>query len=277
MKKIVSVVAVSAGLAFGLATPATAADVPCGTPKVDAVYTTVVTPGKPAVPGTPEKTIEHPAVTETVEHPAVTETRTVVVSPGVWANWAPNDTQGPQDYEPIWPIDERGTWILHDKLPEGHADGADGVYKQGNGNSPYFYRQAPVTRTETVVVKEAWTEVKVIKEAWTEVVPAVPGTPEVEEKTERVLVTPEVPAGPECPVKPEEPVTPEKPVSPEKPVTVVDKPQVVTQKRVNTFVDKTPAPQELARTGSDNLPLGLLAASLLGLGFGAYALRKRLN
>lgn len=91
--------------------------------------------------------------TETVFHPAVTEDQTI---PGVWANWAPNNTQGPQDYVPIWPADERGTWIVHDQgVPPGH-EGPDGVYQQGQGNSPWFYRQAE--QTVTVIVEEPWTE-----------------------------------------------------------------------------------------------------------------------
>lgn len=110
--------------------------------------------------------IEHPAEYETVHHPAVEP----VVEPGVWANWAPNNTQGPQDYEPIWPEDERGTWIVHDQgVPPGHA-GPDGVYKraeQPNARSPYFYRQAEVVITEG---KDAWTEEKLVKEAWTDTI-----------------------------------------------------------------------------------------------------------
>ena len=115
------------------------------------------------------ETIEHEAEVEVIEHSAVTEEREIVVSPAIWANWAPSDTKGPQDYEPIWPTDERGKWIVHDKVPGGH-EGPDGVYQQGGGNSPWFYRQAEVTETETVVIEEAWTEEKVIKDAWTEVI-----------------------------------------------------------------------------------------------------------
>lgn len=93
--------------------------------------------------------VDEEAWAETIVHPAVTEE-----IPGIWGIWAPNDTQGPQDYVPIWPLDERGTWIAHQRgIPEGHA-GPDGVYQQGEGNSPWFYREAG----RTVVISEAWVE-----------------------------------------------------------------------------------------------------------------------
>jgi hypothetical protein len=121
--------------------------------------------------------VQHPAETHEVQHPAVTEEVKVVdqeAVAGVWANWAPDNTQGPQDYVPIWPSDDRGKWIVHDQgVPPGH-EGPDGVYQQGGGNSPFFYRQAAVDEVfhyETVVVKEAWTEIVVDKEAWTEEIP----------------------------------------------------------------------------------------------------------
>lgn len=114
------------------------------------------------------ETIHHPAETHVVHHDAVTEERTVIDSPAVWANWVPNETQGPQDYTPVWPTDERGTWIVHNQLPPGH-EGPNGVYQQGGGNSPWFYRQAEVSHVETVIVKEAYDEVVIDKEAWDEV------------------------------------------------------------------------------------------------------------
>lgn len=63
---------------------------------------------------------------------------------------------------PSYPNDERGTWILHNKIPGGHV-GPDGVYSKGNpakgGN--WFYRQAGTPDTIVVIVdKEAYTEVK---------------------------------------------------------------------------------------------------------------------
>lgn len=110
--------------------------------------------------------VVHPAVTEVVHHEAVTET-----TPAVWANWQPNNTQGPQDYVPVWPSDERGSWIVHEQgIPPGHA-GPDGVYQQGGGNSPFFYRQAEAV----VVIEEAYDETVVVEEEWVESVehPAV--------------------------------------------------------------------------------------------------------
>lgn len=69
----------------------------------------------------------------------------VEVIPGVaevWANFAPTKPKtfvGP----PAWPNDERGKWIVHNKIPGGHS-GPDGVYSKGNphkgGN--WFYRHA---------------------------------------------------------------------------------------------------------------------------------------
>jgi hypothetical protein len=71
----------------------------------------------------------------------------------VWANWQPNNSQGPQDYEPLpptqnpdgtWNVDTdvRGTWIIHEQgIPGGH-EGPDGVYQQGGGNSPWFFRRS---------------------------------------------------------------------------------------------------------------------------------------
>lgn len=131
------------------------------------------------------ETIEHPEVTEEVFHEAVTDvihhpevpavTETI---PGIWANWSPNNTKGPQDYTPIWPEDERGTWHVHGDVPPGHA-GPDGVYQQGGGNSPYFYRQAEKVNVitpavpawdEEVVIEEAYTETVVVEEAWTETI-----------------------------------------------------------------------------------------------------------
>jgi hypothetical protein len=121
------------------------------------------------------------AWTETVDHPAVTHTERVMTDPGspavdpvpavpgVWANWAPSNTQGPQDYTPVWPTDARGKWVVHDDVPPGHA-GPDGVYQQGGGNSPFFYRKAgtpaipgkaavaPTFEDKVVVDKKAWTE-----------------------------------------------------------------------------------------------------------------------
>jgi len=124
-----------------------------------------------------EPCVPQAAWTETIQHPAVTHTEQQQTSPGqpyiaptpeVWANWAPNHTTGPQDYVPIWPEDDRGTWIVHEQgVPPGHADEPNGVYQQGAGNSPWFYKQAgspgqefiaPSFTTVTIVDQAAWTE-----------------------------------------------------------------------------------------------------------------------
>lgn len=123
------------------------------------------------------------AYTETIEHPAVTHEETITVvdeeaytevieaTPDLWWNWSPNDTQGAQDYEPAFPVDERGTW----QGP--HANGGPmqdtyGTFQTSeNGNSNWFHREQgvaeqviehpAVTHEETIVVTdvEAWTEV----------------------------------------------------------------------------------------------------------------------
>lgn len=122
---------------------------------------------------THDEVVHHDAVTHVVHHDAVTHEETVVDSPAIWANWAPNDTQGPQDYVPVWPTDARGTWILHDQgIPPGH-EGPDGVYQQGGGNSPWFYRQNEVSHTETVVDTPAYDETVVDQEAYDETVTIV--------------------------------------------------------------------------------------------------------
>lgn len=184
------------------------------------------------------ETVEHPAVIEVVEHPAQTET-----VPGVWANWSPNDTQGPQDYVPIWPVDERGTWHVHDQgVPEGH-EGPDGVYQQGQGNSPWFYRQAE----QVIEVTPAYTEEVVVEEAWTEVIehPA-------EECEEPPVTDPPVNEPPvvEPPVKPEP--KPEDPVIDKHTTNTPTKTVTVTTHesgRVTREVKRTPNIHALSQEG----------------------------
>lgn len=139
--------------------------------------------------------IVHPAVYETVHHDAVTET-----TPAVWANWAPNNTQGPQDYVPVWPVDDRGTWIVHDQgIPPGH-EGPDGVYQQGAGNSPWFYRQAETT----VIVTPAYDEEVLVTDEYIEYV----DHPEVSHE-ETVEVPCDDPTDP--PNDPDDPLEPQNP------------------------------------------------------------------
>jgi LPXTG-motif cell wall-anchored protein len=249
-------------MALGLSAPANAQEVPCGTPAISAVYKTVVVPATETV-----NVVHHPEVSHTVHHDAVThnEEKTVVDSREIWANWSPNHTHGPQDYTPVWPHDPRGTWHVHHKIPKGHA-GPDGVYqrdKGGNGNSDWFYRQAEKSHVVVVVVvdKEAYDEVVVDAKAYDEnVVTTVPAT------SKRVLVSAAVPAGPPCTVTKS---TTKRTLVRER-VAVVGSPEATS-----TVV--ADAPDELAMTGSDNVPLGIAGGSMLLLGGLAYALRRRLN
>lgn len=151
--------------------------------------------------------VDEEAWTETVEHPAETHEEVVPGKAAVWANWAPNHTQGPQDYVPIWPEDSRGTWIVHNQLPPGH-EGPDGVYQQGAGNSPWFYREAGTPDTTVVVVdKEAWTETIEHPEVSHEETVQV-DCPEEPEEPEEPPVTPEEPENPDTPDNPAEPKDP---------------------------------------------------------------------
>lgn len=289
MRKIITATAIAGGIAFGLASPAMASEVPCGTPAVDAVYKTVTTPGKPAV-WEEHKVIDvayQPAVEEQSHIEKVVVTPAVEAVPAQWWVWSPNKDQGPFDGPPAFPTDPRGTW-QGPKTNGGPQQDVTGTFHNGSGHGDWFHREAGVEAKPAV-----YNDVKVIdvaaKDAVEEVshIDRVLVSPMVEEKTEQVLVSPEVPAGPPCEEKPEVPVEPETPVTPvvpqkpvvnpEKPVTVVDKPQVVTQKRVSTFADETPAPEsqpELAMTGSDNGALALLGAIMLGAGIGVMRFRK---
>jgi hypothetical protein len=338
-KKTLGAVALTSGLAFGLAPAASAADVPCGTPAVDAVYKTVVTPAtdavfkqvkvvdvkaspavpavteqvkvidveaKPATPGspaveevshfetrvvTPEQTIHHEAETHVVHHDAVTHEETVVDSPAIWANWAPNDTKGPQDYIPVWPSDDRGKWIVHDQgIPPGH-EGPDGVYQKGEGNSPFFYRQHEVSHVEVITDHEAYDETVVDKEAYDEVIPAVteqvkvidveakpavPATPAVEEVShfETRIVTPAVPAVEEVFHFEEVLSIPAKDATK---TSVLVSEAVPAGDDCEVPVSARRTPQTLAFTGSETGQATLLGGFLLTLAGLAYALRRRVT
>lgn len=74
-----------------------------------------------------------------------TKTRTWVegtpATPDRWWVWSPNDSQGPQDYEPAFPEDERGTW-QGPKENGGPEQGTYGTFKTGSpGNSNWFHRE----------------------------------------------------------------------------------------------------------------------------------------
>lgn len=124
-------------------------------------------------------------------------TETIEGEPEVWANWAPNDTRGPQNYTPIWPEDDRGTWIVHNQLPPGHA-GPNGVYQQGGGNSPWFYRHAGTD--DKIVEHAAVTQEKEVPCPKGPVKPEPPEEkpePKPDTKPDQVIVpVPEAPSGP---------------------------------------------------------------------------------
>lgn len=64
--------------------------------------------------------------------------------PAPWWNWSPNDTQGPQDYEPAWPDDDRGTWEGQPHGNGGPEQDTFGTFNASNadvGNSPWFHRE----------------------------------------------------------------------------------------------------------------------------------------
>jgi len=59
---------------------------------------------------------------------------------GPWWVWAPNHSQGPQDYEPAFPTDARGTWI-GPKVHGGPERTTEGTFNVSHGgNSSWFHR-----------------------------------------------------------------------------------------------------------------------------------------
>jgi hypothetical protein len=62
----------------------------------------------------------------------------------VWANFSPNSFNRPFTGPPNWPFDWRGTWQVHDDIPNGH-EGPNGVYQKGSGNGSWYYRVNGVT------------------------------------------------------------------------------------------------------------------------------------
>lgn len=63
-----------------------------------------------------------------------------VSEPDRWWNWSPNDSQGPQDYTPDFPNDDRGTWQgPHNN--GGPKQGTYGTFRNGGGNSSFFHRE----------------------------------------------------------------------------------------------------------------------------------------
>lgn len=295
MKRITRMGA-AAGLVFAIAllVPSAAQAAACGTPAKDAVYTTVVTPGTPAVteevkvvdqayvpavPGTPE--IPAVPAVEEVSHMVKGELITPAVEavPSQWWNWSPNDTKGPQDYVPNFPSDDRGTW--QGPHTEGGPDG-EGTFNTSNensGNSSWFHREAAIEGHDAVYGPD----VKVIDIEAVPGVPAVPAVPEVPaieevshmetrivtpavpETSETVLVSKAVPAGPACVVPPKEEPPTEPPVA--SPVPVVDQPSVTPMEEPL---------QPLAYTGSNVEPLLMWSALLLAGGLALVGLGRKL-
>jgi hypothetical protein len=80
--------------------------------------------------------------------------------PGSWWNWSPNNSQGPQDYTPDFPDDERGTWQgPHDEGgPDQTEEGTYNVSRGESGNSSWFHRGAPQIIVHETTYKEVMTD-----------------------------------------------------------------------------------------------------------------------
>jgi hypothetical protein len=166
---------------------------PCNVPTITVVDSPAHVVHHDAV--THDEVVHHDAVTHTevIHHDAVTHVvhhDAVPAGPDLWWNWAPNHTDGPQDYVPDFPTDDRGTW-------EGpHENGGPlqdtyGTFQTGGGNSPFFHRehgkaavaaydeivvdQPAYDETITVIDQPAYDETVTIvdQEAYDENVPAV--------------------------------------------------------------------------------------------------------
>lgn len=272
-----------------------------GTPAVPAVYEdrkVIDVEAKDAVPPTEEVShIEHQLVTEAYDETVVDREAWTETVAGQWWNWSPNDTKGPQDYEPAFPVDERGTWQgpHTNGGPDQELTGTFNVSNGNSGNSSWFHRAEPTViehPAETHVVHHdaVYEDVKVID------VPGNPGSPAVEEVShiERVLVTPEVPAVPaveEVSHTEHRLVTPAVPAKEE--VTHIETLELVpgspaSSKKVLVSAavpagepcpPASPVPGALAFTGSNAALGGLAGAGILALGVlalaGAARLRKQ--
>jgi hypothetical protein len=254
-----------AGL-VGFAGPASAA---CGTAAQSAVYETVTTPGTPAVYGDDVTVIDSPAISAVeevshVEHRLVTpvvDAYDEVVTPSQWWNWSPNHSQGPQDYVPNFPTDERGTWQGPHTNGGPDGEGTFNVSHGSSGNSSWFHRN-PAVVVHHDAVEAVYEDVKIVD---VEAKPAVPAvthvikgeliTPAVPESTEKVLVKDAVDATKDCPSK----TTP-------KPVLKPGIPKETTP----------PKQEELAFTGSETRNGALAGVGILALGLALLAGRRKL-
>jgi len=121
------------------------------------------------------ETVHHDAVTHVVHHDAVTHVVHHDAVPGPWWNWAPNDNRGPFEGTPLFPSDDRGTWEGPHTVG-GPSQDLTGTFQQGEGNAPWFHREAGQSAyDETVVDQEAYDETVVDQEAYDETIehPAV--------------------------------------------------------------------------------------------------------
>ena len=287
----------------------------CGTPAKDAVYKTVVDSGSPAIyeshevlktPAVPakdaydEEVLVKEAYTETVvDKEAYTETVVdkeawTEIIPGTlskWWNWSPNHSQGPQDYEPNWPEDERGTWQGPHTNGGPDGEGTFNVSHGESGNSSWFHRE-PGTDEQRIehpaetheVNHPAVThdvdhpaEYKTVHHDATPAIPAVYETvtvlikEAVPETTRQVLVSEAVPAGPPCPNKIDRTYHPPKSAIPVVDVPVVD----VVNPPIQEAPPMTPT---LAFTGNNDLDpilkwsLGLILIGMICLIAGRKAL-----
>jgi hypothetical protein len=181
IKRASAAVAVTAfGIALGAGSAFAADSVPCGTPAVEAVYSTVVVAGSPAVTHTETQwsrttipvlyeweryVVTRPAqeaVYDTITIPAVYET--VVVTPYQPGYWDEQEVeQEYTEYEFIFRPGQQGERTRWEEDPNWNAN--------GNNNSN-GWTSTGATRTATRTVTE---------EVW---------VPEVEEVTQEVLVEP---------------------------------------------------------------------------------------
>ena len=163
-----------------------------------------------------EPCVPQAAYTETINHPAVTHTVHHEATPSLWWNWSPNDNKGPQDFEPAFPVDARGTW-QGPHVNGGPEQGRYGTFNasnEGHGNSSWFHREPGVDANDEVVTDQA---------AYVETInhPAVtcPKVESSETPSVTVVPTPVVPPTEEeteTPVKEDEP-TEEPTVTPSSP------------------------------------------------------------
>jgi hypothetical protein len=77
--------------------------------------------------------------------------------PNLWWVWAPNDTKGPQDYEPVFPEDDRGKWVGPKENGGPRQDTFGTFQTSDNGNSNWFHREHGTPGTEDSWEYSDWT------------------------------------------------------------------------------------------------------------------------